>query len=79
MLAVAISDEDLAAIRRYLQQQRAYGRDDFHAMVETKTHRFASVRSAHRPAKSKPTTESGSVNLTPFYPRFPAIRWAARP
>ena len=37
MLAEAISDEDLAAIRLYLQQQRAYGRDDFHAMVEAKT------------------------------------------
>ena len=45
MLAEAISDEDLAAIRLYLQQQRAYGRDDFRAMVEAKTQRFASVRS----------------------------------
>lgn len=52
MLAEAISDEDLAAIRLYLQQQRAYGRDDFRAMVEAKTQRFASVRPAHRPAKS---------------------------
>jgi putative transposase len=52
MLAEAISDEDLAAIRLYLQQQRAYGRDDFRAMVEAKTKRFASVRAAHRPAKS---------------------------
>ena len=59
MLAEAISDEDLAAIRLYLQQQRAYGHDDFRAMVEAKTQRFASVRSAHRPAKSKPITESG--------------------
>ena len=59
MLAEAISDEDLAAIRLYLQQQRAYGRDDFRARVEAKTQRFASVRSAHRPAKSKPITESG--------------------
>ncbi|MBL0227702.1 transposase [Thermomonas sp.] len=52
MLAEAISDEDLAASRLYLQQQRAYGRDDFRAMVEAKTKRFASVRPAHRPAKS---------------------------
>ena len=29
----AISDEDLAAIRLYLQQQRAYGRDDFPTLV----------------------------------------------
>ena len=36
MLADALSDEDLAAIRLYLQQQRAYGRDAFRAMVEAK-------------------------------------------
>ena len=56
MLAEAISDEDLAAIRLYLQQQRAYGRDDFRAMVEAKTQRFADVRPAHRPARSSTTT-----------------------
>jgi len=28
---------DLVAIRAYLQQQRAYGRDDFRAMVGAKT------------------------------------------
>jgi putative transposase len=39
MLAEAISDDDLAAIRLYLQQQRAYGRDDFRALVEAKTQR----------------------------------------
>ena len=58
MLAEAISDDDLAAIRLYLQQQRAYGRDDFRAMVEAKTQRFASVRPAYRPAKSKQITET---------------------
>ena len=51
MLSEAINDEDLAAIRVYLQQQRAYGRDDFRAMVEARTHRFAGVRPAHRPAR----------------------------
>ncbi len=56
LLAEAISDEDLAAIRLYLQQQRAYGRDDFRAMVEAKTRRFASVRPAHRPATPKNAT-----------------------
>lgn len=56
ILADAISDDDLAAIRLYLQQQRAYGRDDFRAMVEAKTKRFASVRPVHRPAKSTATT-----------------------
>lgn len=53
MLAEAISDEDLAAIRLYLQQQRAYARDDFRAMVEAKYQRFASARPAHRPARSR--------------------------
>jgi putative transposase len=56
LLAEAISDEDLAAIRLYLQQQRAYGRDDSRAMVEARTQRFASVRPAHRPARSKNAT-----------------------
>ena len=39
-------------IRAYLQQQRALGRDDFRAMVEAKTRRFAGIRPAHRPSKS---------------------------
>jgi len=34
------------------QQQRAWGRDDFRAMVEAKTKRFAGVRPAHRPTKA---------------------------
>lgn len=54
LLNEAISDEELAAIRIYLQQQRAYGRDDFRAMVEAKTKRFAWVRPAHRPAHTRP-------------------------
>ena len=45
------SDDDLAAIRSHLQQQRALGRDNFRAMVEAKTHRFAGVRPAHRPPR----------------------------
>jgi putative transposase len=57
MLDEAISDEDLAEIRLYLQQQRAYGRDDFRAMVEAKTRRFAGTRPAHRP--TKPPTPTG--------------------
>jgi putative transposase len=44
LLRETLSDDDLAAIRIYLQQQRALGRDDFRAMVEAKTHRFAGVR-----------------------------------
>lgn len=59
LLAEALDTEDLAAIRAYLQQQRAYGRDDFRAMVEAKTQRFAGVRPAHRPAKAKSLNETG--------------------
>ena len=52
LLSESLNDEDLAAIRLYLQQQRAYGRDDFRAMVEAKTQRFAGVRPAHRPGRN---------------------------
>jgi len=51
LLHETLSDDDLAAIRTYLQQQRAWGRDDFRAMVEAKTRRFAGVRPAHRPPR----------------------------
>ncbi len=64
LLTEAISQEDLAAIRAYLQQQPAYGRDGFRAMAEAKTRRFAGIRPAHRPEKNQPKTEQ--VNLTPF-------------
>ncbi len=49
ILREAVPDEDLEAIRLYLQQQRAWGRDDFQAMVQAKTQRFAGTRAAHRP------------------------------
>lgn len=51
LLDEALPNEQLAEIREYLQQQRAWGRDDFRAMVEAKTRRFASTRPAHRPSK----------------------------
>lgn len=55
LLRETLSDDDLHDIRAYLQQQRALGRDDFRAMVEAKTRRFAGIRPAHRPA-STPST-----------------------
>jgi len=48
----AISDDDLAQIRAYIQQQRALGTDQFRAMVERKLGRCAAVRAAHRPRAS---------------------------
>lgn len=53
LLRETLSDDDLHAIRLYLQQQRALGRDDFCAMVEAKTKRFAGIRAAHRPARTE--------------------------
>lgn len=52
LLDEALSNELLASIRLHLQQQRDLGHDAFRAMVEAKTRRFASVRTAHRPSKS---------------------------
>ena len=49
LLREALPDDDLLAIRTYLQQQRALGRDDFRVMVEAKTQRFAGTSPAHRP------------------------------
>jgi putative transposase len=54
LLVEAINPDDLIAIRAYLQQQRAYGRDDFRLMVEARTQRFAAVRPSHRPPRSPP-------------------------
>jgi len=53
LLRQTLSDDDLAAIRTYLQQQRALGRRPFQTMVGTKTHRFAGIRPAHRPARAR--------------------------
>ncbi len=54
LLAEALNDADLAAIRAYLQQQRAYGRAIFQQGVEAQSNRFASVRPAHRPRRAGP-------------------------
>ncbi|MCX7032410.1 MAG: transposase [Arenimonas sp.] len=53
LLDEGVPDEELQAIRLYLQQQRAWGRDDFRAMVEATTRRFATPRPAHRPVDGK--------------------------
>jgi len=51
LLRDGLSDDDLEAIRIYLHQQRAWGRDDFRAMVEARTRRYAGIRPAHRPRR----------------------------
>lgn len=50
----ALSEETLAEIRVYLQQQRALGTDRFREQVQSKLQRFAGVRPAHRPRKESP-------------------------
>ena len=59
LLDTAVPESELAAIRVYLQQQRAWGRDDFRAMVEARTRRFAGVREAHRPRKADSDSSTG--------------------
>lgn len=46
-----LSDENLAEIRAYLQQQRALGSSTFQRRVERELQRYAAVRPAHRPRK----------------------------
>ncbi|KZC38304.1 MULTISPECIES: transposase [Rhodanobacter] len=53
LLREVLSDDDLAAIRTYLKQQRALGHGGFRAMVEAKTQRLAGIRPAHRPPRSQ--------------------------
>ena len=55
LLNEVLSDDAIEEIRDYLQQQRALGRNNFQAMVEAKTHRFAGTRPAHRPRKKTTT------------------------
>lgn len=52
----APNDEDLATIRSNLQQQRAYGRKAFQAIVEAKSGRFATIQPAHHPVRSAHTS-----------------------
>lgn len=58
LLGEAINDDEIQSIRLYLQQQRAWGRDDFRARVEAETQRVATPRAAHRPVQR---TGSGSL------------------
>jgi len=55
LLHETLSDDDLTAIRTYLQQQSVLGKDDFRDMVEAKTRCFAGVRPAHRPPRNNST------------------------
>ncbi len=52
LFAQALSDESVAEIRIYLQQQRALDTERFQARVAAELQRFAGVRPAHRPGKA---------------------------
>ena len=54
----AMTDEVLAEIRIYLQQQRALGSSAFQQRVEQQTKRYAAARPAHRPRRSAPASTS---------------------
>ena len=53
LLNEIVTPEEMQAIGLYLQQQRAWGRDDFRARVQAATQRFATPRPAHRTAVSE--------------------------
>ena len=68
-LTVDFNDEDFAASRLFLRQQRAYGRDDFREMVEAKTQRIAGCgrrigRAAVEGSGSEPDPVVGAVSAT---------------
>jgi putative transposase len=51
LIRESISDEDLQAIRRYVQQQRALGSPRFQGALEATSECCASVRLRGRPAR----------------------------
>lgn len=51
LVADVLDVETVEEIRKYLQQQRAFGNDRFQATVEAELGRFAAVRPAHRPKR----------------------------
>jgi len=66
LFAEVLTDEVVAEIRAYLQQQRALGTDRFRAQVEAKLKRFAGVRPAHRPKRQAEDVPHESVSDTVF-------------
>jgi putative transposase len=53
LVAAAIGDDELHAIRRYLQQQRALGSTRFQAAIEAMTGRCATTRDRGRPLRAR--------------------------
>lgn len=65
LFAGEISQERLAEIRGYLQQQKVLGSRRFQAEIEAALGRHVLVRPAHRPRKVR--TPAGKRSLTPFF------------
>lgn len=59
----ALSDDRLAEIRAYVQQQRALGTPRFQREIEVMIGRCASVRAAHRPRRDRHDRVTGSDTL----------------
>jgi putative transposase len=59
LLDESLSEDTIQEVRAFLNQQRAMGRDDFRAMVEAKTRRFAGIRPAQRPRKLRAAGSDG--------------------
>lgn len=53
VVSQALTDEDMAAIRQYVQRQRALGSDRFQAQIEQQLQRRARLGQPGRPAKKK--------------------------
>ncbi|ALN60913.1 transposase [Lysobacter antibioticus] len=52
LVADGLGQEDIDALRRHTQQQRAWGNDRFREQIEAFTHRAAGVRPRGRPRSS---------------------------
>jgi putative transposase len=61
LLNQAIASEDIDAIRRHLQQERAWGSPRFQAMVEAALGRPVTVRPPGRPRKTAIADSNGNV------------------
>lgn len=53
LMSQSIADEDLAAIRLYVQRQRALGSSKFQAQIERQLRRRAGLGKPGRPRKEK--------------------------
>ncbi|MFC5488285.1 transposase [Dokdonella soli] len=58
LVSETLSEDELAEIRIYVQQQRALGSNRFQAMIEAELGRCAHARPAHRPRLAQPADDT---------------------